>query len=278
VSSRGPHPLDGCWAKVNRAWEHFHALEAEILTAPEYMDAVAFGQQFDSQRNVVTVTVTGVPDLPLRWATMATDCLQNFRSALNYLVWELSRWNLAQMGISKNPNWRTQFPFWTEPGQFPIKQIPNVNPTHQTVLKGLQPMTESGLRRTRLLPRPMLPPDVITSLAFYHPLTLLRKLTNTDKHKVLPLLIAGVAGGTFMPSVGIRCTVRGSGVVASHALKLGAVWAEFDVIPEGPNPEVDVKHYVTLKVAFEDGRVVETTIPEIGAIVLGMIREFEPVF
>jgi hypothetical protein len=153
------------------------------------------------------------------------------------------------------------------------------------MLKRYQPNTREGLARWR--------PDLITlsdavldgSVLGYvknTQLFILQELTNQDKHRVLPLLITGIAQAIYKRteghSLGIDCEVGATKVYGPHALELGAVWSEYDVVPTGPNPRVNVQDEITPAVAFEHGRPVQGVIPAIGAIVVEMVREFEQFF
>ncbi len=108
------HPLDGCWAKIERAHEHFDLLEAETQGFAQ-TQSITLAQTFDPNANKIRVVIDKVPAIPRRWALIAADGVQNLRAALNYLVWELAKWNLERKGAARDPALTTQFPISDQP-------------------------------------------------------------------------------------------------------------------------------------------------------------------
>lgn len=82
------HPLDGPWAKVERAHEHIDDLES---TTRFFFERHGNSFHCDVQREAgdVVVRVSRSDPLPTRWSTMIGDAVHNLRSALDLLVYQL---------------------------------------------------------------------------------------------------------------------------------------------------------------------------------------------
>jgi hypothetical protein len=250
---------------------------------------VRFGQQFDPKKNTITIAVTAVPELPIHWTLTAADALQNFRTALNYLAWELAKWNLHRQGEQRGPGSRTEFPIGTEPARFPRYKVADLHPDHVAAIENLQPYEQGYIQAFHGQPvwaitrENGLPGPWAFAIA-EHPLALLQRLSNHDKHRLLQLVGMGVDAIASGPGIGppdefIDCHPIGTSVYDLRALKPGAEWKKFRVNPTGPNPRVNVNDGAfSTAAAFEDGRLVEDTLDRIGVTVVQIIRRFEPVF
>jgi hypothetical protein len=230
------------------AWarRHLQELEAEIGATPDYTAAIFFAQEFDPESSTIEVTLQGVPSIPDHWALLAADYLQNIRTSLNYLAWELSRWNLLRQGISRDPSDKTQFPINTKPGDFSQWRLPDLHPDHVAVICELQPsQIKAGEWAGGTSPfTDELPLHLVTQreeAIERHPLTRLVQLTNDDKHRTLQIVL--LSGGFEVT------TIQGRNCILSDAswgpstpyLEDGAVWGTAKALPTGEGkPEVDM--------------------------------------
>jgi hypothetical protein len=102
------HPLTGCFAKYQRAQEHFDSLNAKVLDRygegghPTFL--ISRGIDPDNS-DVFRWIVESVDEPPLEWATIVGDVVHNLRSSLDHLVYELSF-----LGTRGSPGSRTSFP------------------------------------------------------------------------------------------------------------------------------------------------------------------------
>jgi hypothetical protein len=241
------HSLDGAWAKIARANEHFDTLKTEVGSPSDHTDSITFAQKFDPDASTIEVTLQGVPQLPFRWALIAADALQNLRAALNYLTWELARWHLASTSENREPSNRTQFPIHTKPRAFDSSMVADLHPDHAAIIKSLQPNEARYL--SQFSETDLLNLNVET-FAARSPLGTLARLTNTDKHKVLqPALI-----NMSVVEVGhyelFDCTLTHSNFFARLVLENGAQWVRLDVTPTGPEPKVKVNDKFTPEISF----------------------------
>jgi hypothetical protein len=161
------HQLDGCRAKLDWAERHLDALSAEIKSFME-RDAYALPTEFDEADKSTVVRFKESRELPATWGLAIGDVIQNTRSALDHLVYQLVL--LANF----TPHDVHQFPIldqpqdWVRRVQKPPKGrrglLDGIDPTHVASIQALQPYVS-----TTGLPR----------------LAILRDFSNIDKHRVI---------------------------------------------------------------------------------------------
>jgi hypothetical protein len=83
------HPLDDCYLNIERAKERFDALEVEAIEWFETHDESAV-IGFDVNTGQETVKIEHLPALPTGWGLTVAEIVNHLRSALDYLVYELS--------------------------------------------------------------------------------------------------------------------------------------------------------------------------------------------
>src|SRR6266568_4630919 len=106
------HPLDGARKRVERANKHLNEIASQIETyaTSEANRIVVEHNDIRNEPNFILAPHGPLPDdIPL----LIGECVYNFRAALDYLVFELSRED------SGDPNpLRTQFPVYTNRDDF----------------------------------------------------------------------------------------------------------------------------------------------------------------
>jgi hypothetical protein len=268
-------PLKGCLAKIARANQQLDALEAEIAAAPDYGAAISFVQKFDPDASAIEITLQGVPKPPLELGLAAAEPMQNLRAALNYLTWELAKWNLAQEGESREPDKRTQFPINTTPRNFSAYMFKDLHPDHVAIIKSMQPNEAAWLRqfadvgdRLREIPA--------EAFTFGHPLAQLARLSNTDKHKALQPALVGGTEFKMGPYEAVDCEIGQAWSTLNLTLEDGAHWTTIPVTQAGAKPEVKMDDRVTCQIVFEGGDL--PTFRRIAQTVRNIVRGFEPIF
>jgi hypothetical protein len=172
--------LTGVRAKLARSQEHAQTLKNEIRT---WMDrspySVTTQANADSTRYSIFLRVNEEPQLQ-RWTLIFADALHNLRSSLDYLVYAI-----AVYESSSNPppyERRLQFPIEDNGPDFDesvrTRRLGDISDPVRTIFKSVQPYNR---------PHPELPPL----------LAILRKLTNSDKHRLLRLAFAAIAKGNI---------------------------------------------------------------------------------
>jgi hypothetical protein len=161
------HSLDDARLKIARAEEHVQRLEREIR---EYLDTRPYDvvKRFRGGQSVVAMRVRVGP--PRHVSAIAGDCLNNLRASLNLIFWMLA----LQTGPKDPDRDRLAFPIFADESKFRAAQdgFARYIPTEAAeVVEEVQPF------RTR-------------SVA----LSLLRTLSNQDKHGFLGLTVKHVPG------------------------------------------------------------------------------------
>lgn len=135
-----PHPLDGVWAKLDRARNHFNDLHARVvsLMVPE-KDATTAGHQYDPDRQELIATLPKATPVDPAFSLIVGDCLHNTRSALDHLVFQLAVLNKAGIAAAN----KTSFPVCLKPDEFKgivkRKVAPFISSAALTEIEKLQP-------------------------------------------------------------------------------------------------------------------------------------------
>jgi len=130
-----PRPIELEW-KIYRAKQHFDELNGEMLKWWESEPGkLVHAPESTSEKPIYTFDLK--TPVPARFGLMAGDCLQNLRSVLDYLVWQLVIAN------KKEPGRSNAFPVCLTPESY-RKAIDNgrlkgVDPEAKEVIKNLQP-------------------------------------------------------------------------------------------------------------------------------------------
>jgi hypothetical protein len=178
--------LSGVWAKIDRAREHREALEPDVS---RYVDGpggdpvlseanrISMSVEFDPESGYHIFRATARPseERIRRWGIIIGDVVQNLRSALDHLVWQLSLIGTGGLEPS-NPD-IIKFPIQDNPP--PSNPAPRdfqktgalykVRPEHRAIIRAYQPY------------------DGKYASAFpgTYPLARLRDLSNDDKHRII---------------------------------------------------------------------------------------------
>jgi hypothetical protein len=168
-------PLAGAYMKL--AWAQHHRqtllglMQAFAEDPPEMM---TLRKKLDPDAGLWSLSVDTVAALPGRWSLYLGDFLTNARAAVDYAAWELVR-----AGSVPSPTSPQSVAFTVEDREFGAKrsfaanidrQMPGIRPDHLDVVKSFQPFRMGDeLHR--------------------HPLGILKRLSNIDKHRQLHLTV-----------------------------------------------------------------------------------------
>jgi hypothetical protein len=178
--------LTGVYAKLDRAEEHFKILDAEIvvwLNSGRYEPF--FERGTEQTRIAMSMLRVGPPPDSVRWAVIIGDCVNNLRSALDHLINAFAKVPYIYKPASDKD--RLTFIIIDDPAKFAkaLKDsFSGLCPLYAKILTDLQPFNRT---------HPALPPL----------LSIIRDLSNADKHHLLQVAGAGVAGieGEFIHSM-----------------------------------------------------------------------------
>lgn len=240
--------LAGAELKLNRAREHVTSLEAEIRSfGRRHPQPVRLTLRDDPSPQLIPVMVEEVrhPD-PVMGAIVG-DALHNFRSALDYVAWELVRQGSQPERREDEPSAeQIGFPIIGRPSRSGLEpeeylartlihKVPGIQNVHETIVRSHQPY-----RRRNLAER--------------HPLALLQKLSNVDKHReVRPVLWAPTQWRLHVEPPA-DCQVVGvkMGPDAGYPLRVGAEVFYITVVDKSACSGLDVSPDATFTVAFQE--------------------------
>ena len=167
-------PLDGVLQKIERADEHIKNLNDEIGTFIE--DNYRIVSKPDDDATTSIITVVG-PDPPLRFSVIVGEIIHQLRSSLDHVIWQLVLAN------GKVPTRYHQFPICDSVEKFKKARkrgnIKGISSTAAALIEECQPYWQ--LKREKRIESSKL--------------RILREMNDTDKHKLLMIVIAQMGGG-----------------------------------------------------------------------------------
>ena len=210
--------------KIERAHQHLQALRA--IAPPEGSRNVLI-RQYDDHTGDISYRLADLAP----FSVLVGDALQNLKSGLDHLVYELLIAQAAGRPIDPKVIERSEFPiFWTTPKPGEIaKKIGGIDPRAQTIIERLQPH--------------LLGPDYVT-----HPLWQLHELARMDRHRsLLPGAFIpqgwGLGGNVAIETFTIRPGISEPGAV----LASGRVW------PVRRGQPMGMDFNLAAQVVFRDG-------------------------
>lgn len=260
------HPLDSARAKLrrahvkmeelDRAWEEFCGGDPPPVTfAPEvYPDDKEF-----------RIVITEVREAPIEVGVIVGEIAHALRSVLDHLVWELA---FVDSGCRGKGNDHTTFPLCGSPSAFSERRrsadVRGVSKAHVALIEMAQPYQP-----------------------WYggggHPLRLIARLDNDDKHKVVQT-VASTGGPWGIHIKGFRDCKQIPGSQASgfspfgRHLEAGTVLWRQPVRITGPDPYVDVEVQIGLDCGLRDLTPIRLSLPVAAEYIEGILSLFEPAF
>ena len=171
---KSPPDLSGVQLKLDRAERHIETLRAEI-EAFRQGNPKPFGFRTEEApgpgSSVEYVLYAIVRDYPPReWALIIGDAVQNIRSTLEHLAYELSTPAGRRRG--------TQFPIFDDERRFKERgepKIATITGDERTLIERVQPYNDAA------------------KIPGNNPLAILQRLSNLDKHRLLVTTVAAVS-------------------------------------------------------------------------------------
>lgn len=240
------HPLTGCRTKLGRAETDLDQLEAEIARFLR-RDSYEIAQQFDAETGRCTLTFLAKHPPPLAWSVAIGEIVHNLRSALDHMACAL----------------------YLQSGGTDCARVKSASGTAKTAFPILVDDSDKGFGKWMDTYLPGLPDDAVAELqelqpykrgdtARIHPLAILNRLWNQDKHRLLvPVFAAPVPGGFGM--IGLReyrdvdPRLPSDYVIPEGPLGKKAELAQLEFTVTGPDPYVEVEPHIPIDIAFSDG-------------------------
>jgi hypothetical protein len=163
------HPLDGSRARIERAGDHLETLDS-VLSRFVRDGGFRFASEHDPETDeyILRVYSNRQPPVPppASAAVIVGDVLNNLRSALDYIIWQLA----------ESPSRKNQFPICDTPELFKQKSkryLFSVPSKHWAKIEAYQPYPGRDAQRA---------------------LKMLAALNDADKHRLLLLAATGFSG------------------------------------------------------------------------------------
>jgi hypothetical protein len=217
--------------KIIRAGEHLQALEADVAEYFKSHPAKIMRQEEGSPDEYIGRVIADTP-IPMRLQLILGDFLQNLRSSLDYLVWELV------LAAKNTPGEDNMFPICSTPDRFKgalgRRRLQGVPARAAAVIECLQPYNCGDFEKSLLWT--------------------LDNLCNINKHRRIPLtkLQGGVAPDGIESRVinGEEWTRVDLGQVTKNA-KIGP----FPLVQgeRGPGVKVPMKLHIVAFIALDEG-------------------------
>lgn len=163
--------LSGCWSKLHHANEHLNALRFDIAKACDSdFYTIPVIRRYEPAEKAVIYRIGDIVQIPDDWPLMVGDAIHDMRSALDHLMYQLA---IAFLGRKPKESecHNIQFPA--------IKRLKDFN--KHRFLKYVRPDDIAKLK-------PFQPYKRLKKGAL-HPLPKLVRLSNTDKHRELHLMV-----------------------------------------------------------------------------------------
>lgn len=163
--------LSGCWAKLDHAKQHIDELRREIeQTDAPNADLIPLSRHYEPNEGAVVYRIDRLMQIRDHWPLIVGDAIHDLRSALDHLMWQLA---IASLGRQPNKAEARNI-------QFPeIRRLKDFN--EHRLLKNIQPTDVSKLKAFQPYKR--------AKRGALHPLPKLVRISNTDKHRKLHLLV-----------------------------------------------------------------------------------------
>jgi len=248
------HPLDGARAKLDRAHHHLIALQAEWL---DFLEGEPYSITFETnpgEPHKVTLRAMSLEDPPLPLGVTLGDFAHNLRSALDQLVCRfIDPYSLRDDLPNAFPIYDCETAFIddlvvTGKKKLPRRILEGINPSSDewALIEGAQPY-KCGAAAQR------------------HPLSILRRLSNRDKHRALSLAYGYPDPLELQRAVGwdpddlMPLSVKWSEQVGQIVIRKACL-GELRFDPAGPEPDMHVEGVLPFQPAFDLGAVTTTTV------------------
>lgn len=258
-------PLDSARAKLSRGREHARTFNEDTeawaqRTNIKSEDVVS--STIDRKAQYCVVRARPLPAIDPTWPLLIGDAAQNFRAALDHLFWEM-----AFIDSGKTPDERVQFPVvdrasdFTAKGLAASRSVKHITKAHLRVLKRFQPYRKWDER-------------------YPHPLRLLNRLNNDDKHRLITTCFLAASNLTIrLPAKGQDCEVDETRStkyrpMVGRILKPNAVVMRVPITITGPQPQMDVLVSGGFYVGFGNGQPIREHLARMDALVASALDAF----
>ena len=226
-------------AKLDWAHQHLIALDSEIKAFVNDGEAHAMTLKFDEVRQKYVAILHVTKPLPGDWSLKIGDILHNTRSALDSLTYALAVKNLRRAPTLKEVK-RIQFVIVDAPEDW--------DGACKSNLSCLSPLARKAIEAVQPYHR--------TDVKFRHFLSVMRDLSNVDKHRHVIVVgeAANTAGVTIEgPDIDPRSTIAGWHGPLVDGAEI-ATWdfrhSDGSTVPKELHPKMHVQGHVSVDITF----------------------------
>jgi hypothetical protein len=252
--------FNDAWLKWGWATAYGEVLKAEAQEAFDEIKGngqVTATARYYPKRHCFIIAAEKVPSLPARLSLILGDVVQGYRSALDHVAWELVHRGSARKLSPKAEN-LVGFPIAYDGPWFNKKlatMLPGVGRAEIAKVRRYQPYLRGHRNR--------------------HPLTVLQKLSNDDKHRNIQPVLVVPAAYRFEVTEVRDCVVtkiprRGKLL----PLEVGAEMARMYVRKTGPDPHAEMKGDVAVQPVIGEFIPLSDWLQGTTQIVGGILRQF----
>lgn len=193
--------LDGAFAKLDRADAHLRGLKKSLEGfLEEHPYGVVSQEDPDTGECVLYGKVRKRPPV-LDWGVCIGDVVQNLRSALDHLAWQLA----LQHRPDEEPPANTAFPIFKDKDRF-LVEVAN---SKRSPIAGIDPAVHERIRE--------LQPCYRGNRPWADPLWVLHRLANDDKHRMLHVVQVASVSATYWLSDMLSSQIEAAGMMALGA-------------------------------------------------------------
>jgi len=250
-------PIGSAWAKYHWASKHMDAVAAALeRSVDSNVDPIAFDINLEPPHgNIAVVRVTKLPNIRTDYGLTLGDTIQNFRSALDHLVWGLVK--VGSVPRPKDPK-GVQFPMATSGKSFRNqlgRRLPGVPREYRAIIRRYQPY-RAGEK-----------PKAIRWL---------RNLSDTDKHRVLIPAVVSLHGANLQLISNWPLQSRNDLIRGQRALKVGTPLVRAALFPVlGTQCQVQVQGQIACFPSLGYGVPVGDALVLIRSTVLEILSVFD---
>lgn len=216
-------------AKLNRAAQHMDSFVAGTAALSVGINLASSEERSDVGREHVW-RIGGLRPIPIELSLIVGDCLFNIRSALDHLVWDLTR---PEGSVP-----RCEFPLFDDPRRFNERRGDGT-PKPLSGLGKISGLTEVQQKIVETLqPYHSIDAEDATLAATCDNLGLLNEIHNSDKHRTLSLACTSVNEMAYTPQAGVRI-VQPDGALENDSVVLRLVTDHDDRVVRA-RPELGV--------------------------------------
>lgn len=274
--------LSGPWAKLERANAHVETLRAKIgLAGHPDPKVIPLRRKYEPEYRAVVYRIERVIQVGDDWGLIVGDAIHNMRSALDHLAWALAVRHFGGVEpTSKNIIKDIQFPVLSKADEWPTHRfLKHMDPADVDKLERYQPFKYTSAGRFMMkLQRPG---------AIECPLEALSELSNSDKHRVIQVLYVLPEAAHFTPPpigafTDCRPVLNAHGTLdlrvnpPTKSPRIGDEVLRLSVVPEGPNPDVDLRAHISGYVAVREHWDVFDALDTLSAVVSDILSGFGP--